>query len=143
MQFQVFIQTTAEQHFTASVIGMPIALVAEGTTEAEALGRARAMLEELLATGKFVTVDLSSDLAKERQGKKHPWMEFGGMWEGDPDFDEFVAEMKKIREKEDREDHSNTTHAALLGHGMFKDDPTFDDFLERTAEWRVQFDSEA
>jgi hypothetical protein len=65
MQFQVFIQTTAEQHFTASVIGMPIALVAEGTTEAEALGRARAMLDELLATGKFVTVDLSPDLLKK------------------------------------------------------------------------------
>jgi hypothetical protein len=112
-------------------------------TEAEALGRARAMLEELLATGKFVTVDLSLDSTKENLEKKHPWMEFAGMWADDPDFDEFVAEMKKIREEEDREDQSSIAHAALLGHGTFKDDPTFDDFLERMAEWRAQFNTEA
>jgi predicted RNase H-like HicB family nuclease len=61
MQFKIFIQNTAEQHFTASVLGMPMDLVAEGTTEAEALGRAEVMLEEVLATGKIVTIELPPD----------------------------------------------------------------------------------
>jgi predicted RNase H-like HicB family nuclease len=103
MQYQIFIQNLAEHRFTASVTGMPTTLIAEGTTEAEALARAKAMLEAQLAKGKFVTLELSSDLAKESQDQKNRLMQSAGMWAEDPYFDEFLAEMQQIREDEDRE----------------------------------------
>jgi hypothetical protein len=102
MQFHISIQNLAENHFTATVIGMPD-WVAEGTTEAEALARAKTILEEQLAKGKFLTLELSSDVAREHQDKKNALMQSAGMWANDPYFDEFVAEMKQIRAEEDRE----------------------------------------
>jgi predicted RNase H-like HicB family nuclease len=103
MQYEIFVQNPTESHFTASVFGLPTTVVAEGTTEAEALGRAKAILEEQLAKGKFVTLELSSDVARDSQDKKKALMQSAGMWANDPCFDEFVAEMKQIREEEDRE----------------------------------------
>jgi hypothetical protein len=106
MQYQIFIQNSAKDGFTASVIGMPMTLVAEGATEAEALAKAKTMLEEQLAKGKFVTIDLSPDVAKDSQDKKNALMQSAGMWANDPYFEEFLAEMKQIRKEEDREAHN-------------------------------------
>ncbi len=103
MQYQIFVQNPTESHFTASVFGLPTTVVAEGTTEVEAIDRAKAILEEQLAKGKFVTLELSGDVAKDSQGKKNALMQSAGMWANDPYFEEFVAEMKQIREEEDRE----------------------------------------
>ncbi len=103
MQYQIFVQNPTASHFTASVFGLPTTIVAEGTTEAEALARAKTILEEQLAKGKFVTLELSSDVVSNRQDKKNALMQSAGMWANDSYFDEFVAEMKQIREEEDRE----------------------------------------
>jgi hypothetical protein len=103
MQFHIFIRNLAANRFTASVVGMPETWVVEGATKAEALDRAKVMLEERLATGEFVTLELSSDVARDSQDKKKALMQSAGMWANDPCFDEFVAEMKQIREEEDRE----------------------------------------
>jgi hypothetical protein len=59
MQYNIFIQNPTENHFTASVIGVPDC-VAIGITEAEALDQAKILLEAQLAKGKIVTVDLAS-----------------------------------------------------------------------------------
>jgi predicted RNase H-like HicB family nuclease len=103
MQYEIFVQNPTESHFTASVFGLPTTVVAEGTTEAEALARAKTILEEQLAKGKFVTLELSSDVARENQEKKKALMQSAGMWANDPYFEEFLLEMKQIREEEDRE----------------------------------------
>jgi predicted RNase H-like HicB family nuclease len=57
MQFHIFIQNPLDNHFTATVIGMPD-WVATGTTEAEALRKVESLLDERLANGKIVTIEV-------------------------------------------------------------------------------------
>ncbi|MBD3880942.1 hypothetical protein IFO70_04155 [Phormidium tenue FACHB-886] len=60
MQYQVFVQNPAEQHFVASIVGMPH-LTVEGKSEEEAIAKAKTALEIQLAKGKFVTIEVDSD----------------------------------------------------------------------------------
>lgn len=53
MQYQIFLQCKSKDNFIASVVGMSN-LMAEGTTEEEALQNITAALEATLSTGKFV-----------------------------------------------------------------------------------------
>ncbi|MBE9013103.1 type II toxin-antitoxin system HicB family antitoxin [Pseudanabaenaceae cyanobacterium LEGE 13415] len=95
MQYQIFVQNRADQHFVASVLGMPH-LVAEGRTEAEAIGKAKSALEEQLATGKLVTVNLPAKESFE------PSMKYAGIFEHDSTFDDFMNHLAKIREEANR-----------------------------------------
>jgi hypothetical protein len=99
MQFHIFIQNPAENHFTATVIGMPD-WVAEGTTEAEALANVESLLDEQLSRGKIVTIEVPP-ITDGHHHQPHPWRKFAGMFADDPYADEFVAEMKRERELED------------------------------------------
>jgi predicted RNase H-like HicB family nuclease len=65
MQFHIFIQNPADNHFTATVIGMPD-WVATGTTEAEALTKVESLLDEKLASGKIVTIEVP-EITRERE----------------------------------------------------------------------------
>jgi predicted RNase H-like HicB family nuclease len=99
MQFHIFIQNPAENHFTATVIGMPD-WAATGTTEAEALRKVEALLNEKLATGKIVTIEVQP-ITNGHAHKPNPLMQCAGMFTDDPYADELVAEMKREREIED------------------------------------------
>jgi predicted RNase H-like HicB family nuclease len=108
MQYQIFVQNPSEKRFTASVVGIP-ACVAEGKTKEEALASVQLVLEEQLAHGEFVTLDLASTSVNGQSPPTnghspatHTWMKFAGTWANDPDFDEFVAEMQRERELEDQ-----------------------------------------
>jgi len=57
MQYQIFVQSQSEQHFVASVVGMPN-LTVEGKTEEEAISNVKSALEAQLAKGKFVTIEV-------------------------------------------------------------------------------------
>jgi predicted RNase H-like HicB family nuclease len=104
MQYQIFIQNPQGSHFTASVIGLP-ACVSEGSTREEALSGVKFALEERLAQGEIVTLDLPGPSRSEPQvNAEHPWKQFAGMWANDPDMDEFLAEMKRMRQEEDQAD---------------------------------------
>jgi hypothetical protein len=59
MQFHIFIQNPAENHFTATVMAMP-EWVATGTTKAEALAKIELLLDEQLSRGEIVTIDVPS-----------------------------------------------------------------------------------
>jgi predicted RNase H-like HicB family nuclease len=102
MQYNIFIQNPTENHFTASVIGVPDC-VAIGKTKAEALANVKSALEEQLAQGEIVTLDLQLPVSSAELSQ-NPLMKFAGMWANDPTFDDFVAEMKKMREEEAREE---------------------------------------
>jgi predicted RNase H-like HicB family nuclease len=65
MQFHIFIQNPAEHHFTATVCGMPD-WAATGTTEAEALAKVESLLDEKLANGKIVTIEVP-EMKRERE----------------------------------------------------------------------------
>jgi predicted RNase H-like HicB family nuclease len=102
MQYNIFIQNPTENHFMASVIGLPDC-VAIGTTEAEALDKAKILLEEQLAKGKIVTVSLpstngnhveSSPLPKKGDLSSLPGC---GIFKDDPTFDDFVERMAEFR----------------------------------------------
>jgi predicted RNase H-like HicB family nuclease len=58
MQYQIFVQSQSQQHFVASVMGMPN-LTVESTTEEEAIAKVKAALEEQLATGWFVEIEVN------------------------------------------------------------------------------------
>ncbi len=60
MQYQVFVKSGSENHFVASVVGMPN-LTVEGRTEEEAIVNAKAALKAQLATGKFVTIEINPE----------------------------------------------------------------------------------
>lgn len=96
MQYQIFVQNHSEQHFVASVLGIPN-LIAEGQTEAEAIEKAKSALEEQLAKGKLVIIDLPD---KERLES----MKYAGIFEQDSTFDDFMDHLAKIREEANRAD---------------------------------------
>jgi predicted RNase H-like HicB family nuclease len=58
MQYQVFVKSQSDKHFTASVIEMP-SIAVDGNTEAEAIANAKTALELQLAMGKIVTISLA------------------------------------------------------------------------------------
>jgi predicted RNase H-like HicB family nuclease len=100
MQFQIFIQNPAANCFTASVVGMPETCVVEGATKAEAIDRAKVMLEARLATGEFVTIDVPSRHDKS----PHAALLGQGMFKNDPTFDDFLERMAEVRQRADRQE---------------------------------------
>lgn len=95
MQYQVFVQSQSEQHFVASVVGMPH-LIGEGQTEAEAISKAKMLLEEQLATGKIVTIEVTP---KNPSSESVASMRYAGIFEDDPTFDDFMEKLAKIRQE--------------------------------------------
>jgi hypothetical protein len=100
MQFHIFIRNLAANRFTASVLGMPETWVVEGETKAEVLDRAKVMLEERLATGEFVTIDVPSQHDKS----PHAALLGQGLFKDDPTFDDFLERMAEIRQRADRQE---------------------------------------
>ncbi len=104
MQYQIFVQNSAESHFTASVLGMPTC-VAEGHTEAEAVAKAEGLLVEQLAKGKIVTVDkpsgskVNGNLTSEPARRKGDFSSLPGhgIFKDDPNFDDFLESMAEWR----------------------------------------------
>jgi hypothetical protein len=61
------VKNPAENHLTATVFGMPD-WAATGTTEAEALRKVESLLDEKLANGKIVTIEVP-EMKHEREIK--------------------------------------------------------------------------
>jgi predicted RNase H-like HicB family nuclease len=91
MQYQVFVQSSSEQHYVASVVGMPD-VTAEGQTEAEAISRAKAALESKFAIGKIVTIDVQS------KSLDHS-MPYAGIFANDPTFEDWMQKLAAIRQE--------------------------------------------
>ncbi len=95
MQYQVFVQSQSEQHFVASVVGMPN-LTVEGKTEEEAISNVKSALKAQLAKGKFVTVEVDP---QEQPNKNIPQMRYAGIFANDPTFDDFMEKLAVIRKE--------------------------------------------
>ncbi|NJM47311.1 MAG: type II toxin-antitoxin system HicB family antitoxin [Alkalinema sp. RU_4_3] len=96
MQYQIFVQNSADRRFTASVIGMS-GCVAEGATKEEAMASVERLLEEQLAHGEIVTRDLPN-ISKEQP---HAALLGHGMFKDDPTFDDFLEHMAEFRQQVD------------------------------------------
>ena len=78
----------------ATVLGWPDLLV-KGKTEEETLDNVRQIVTNRLQQAKFVTLDIQTDETND------PWMKFAGIWENDPTFDDFQAEITAYRRELD------------------------------------------
>jgi hypothetical protein len=78
--------------FTAELLGAPDLRATAATREA-AIEQVRSLLQYEVNMGSVVALEIP---------RRHPVMEFAGAWKDDPDFDLYLAEIRKFREEEDR-----------------------------------------
>lgn len=76
--------------FVAQALGFPD-LKAEGPTEQDAIDKVRRSLMEFLATTKIVKVTTKAD---------NPWLKAFGHAAADPDFEEYLEDIRKARAQE-------------------------------------------
>jgi predicted RNase H-like HicB family nuclease len=99
MQYQVFVQNPTERIFMASVVGLP-SLTANGITEQEAIDRLKSILNAQFKHGKLVTIDI--DIPTDRSSaNSDPWIANMGIFQDDPTFDDFLAEVNTYRNEID------------------------------------------
>jgi hypothetical protein len=98
MQIPILIEPIAGNGYRANS-GQPLAMVVEVPTREEALARLKEQLEARLRNGaELVPLDLTPP--------KHPWMEFAGMFKGDPLLEEWKEAMAEYRRKMDEDPDS-------------------------------------
>ena len=85
--FDVVVRAGGPDHFTAHPIGFP-EMKAEAGTEKEAVRKVRDSLVEYLSTSKVVQVFIPGE---------NPWLRIAGHAADDPDFDEYLEEIRKAR----------------------------------------------
>jgi hypothetical protein len=91
MQYQIFVEDQSNQHFVASVIGMPN-IEADGNTESEAISKAENALRIQLAKGKIVIVEVDTCLSA------NPFVH-AGILQDDPTFDDWMERLGEIRKR--------------------------------------------
>ncbi|WP_434684155.1 type II toxin-antitoxin system HicB family antitoxin [Pseudanabaena minima] len=94
MQYQIFVQSQSQQSFVASVVGMS-SVTTEGKTEEEAISKAKLALETQLARGKFVSVEVNSNIESYHPIPKR---KYAGILANDYSFDDFMEKLTRIRE---------------------------------------------
>jgi predicted RNase H-like HicB family nuclease len=99
MQYQVFVKNPADREFMASVVGLPN-VTANGITEKEAIDKLKVILDAQFRNGKLVTIDIDIP-SKVTEEKSDPWIDNMGIFQDDPTFDEFLAEVNNYRNEVD------------------------------------------
>ena len=99
-QYQVIVRSGSADLFLASVLGVDDC-IGEGRTREEAIAKAKAALDERLARGEIVTIDI--DVENESMLAGNVWTEEAGRFREDPTFDEFVTETQSDRHNLDSE----------------------------------------
>ena len=89
--FNVLVRPEGQGHFSAQAIGFP-ELKAEAATETEAVRKVRDSLLEFLSTSKLVKISVPDE---------NPWLKIAGHAANDPDFDEYLEEIRKARMADD------------------------------------------
>ncbi len=90
MQFPVIVRTDAPDQFVAQPLGIP-ELRTVAKTESEAIEQASQALTQWLASAKVVQVAIPVS------GTGNPWVDAFGRSSDDPDFDEYLEELKLAR----------------------------------------------
>ena len=97
MQIPVTLERVSGNGYRASC-DQPGRLVAEGATRETALQNLRAILEKSFPNG----VELKS-IEFEVRDEINPWIEFAGMFQNDPYFDEWQQAIAENRRKADED----------------------------------------
>lgn len=96
MQIPVLIEPIAHNGYRARGIE-PFAISAKGATREEALAKLRAKIEKRLKKGaEIVGLEVSG-------ASTHPWMEFAGMFKGDPWIEDWKRSIEEYRKQVDED----------------------------------------
>jgi predicted RNase H-like HicB family nuclease len=90
--FHILLKSVGPEQFVASVAELHDCQVTASTKEA-AIEQLQKMVQVQLAE----TEVLSFPIVEAVTERENPWTEFIGMYEGDPDFAEIMAEMRAER----------------------------------------------
>ncbi|MBI3783620.1 MAG: hypothetical protein HY270_09475 [Deltaproteobacteria bacterium] len=96
MHYPVIVRAEAGNRYVARPVGLP-EIEAEAATEQEAIDAVRHKLRTWLGTAKLVQVDVPE------AASANPWLDFFGSSADDPDWEEYQAELKRIREQANAE----------------------------------------
>jgi hypothetical protein len=95
MQIPILLERIAGNGYRARG-SEPFAMTAKGTTREEALAKLRAKIEARLKEGaELVGLEIGP--------QANPWVEFAGMFKGDPLIDEWKKAMADYRNKVDED----------------------------------------
>lgn len=92
--YDVLVEKTGEEMYTARVLAWPDCAV-EAATREEALRHIRTLILERLAKAEIVTLEIRPEEVA------HSWLPFAGMWADDPNMEEFRAEIARYRRELD------------------------------------------
>lgn len=90
MHYPVIVRAESEHRYVARPVGLP-EIEAEAATEKAAIEAVRRKLTNWLGTAKLVQVDVPE------AATANPWLDFFGSSADDPDWEEYQAELTRIR----------------------------------------------
>ncbi|MGH9848693.1 MAG: type II toxin-antitoxin system HicB family antitoxin [Blastocatellia bacterium] len=98
MDYQIFVEKQPNNGFIATALGWPDC-VGTGETKDEAVVKVRAAVAERLARGEILRIQVAEPQSAE---STDPWEAMIGSCLDDPTWDEFQAELRRIREEANR-----------------------------------------
>jgi hypothetical protein len=98
MEYQILIEKQPNNGFVATALGWPDC-VGTGETKDEAVSKVQAAVADRLAHGEIVRVQVE---AAGSTVVDDPWKRMIGSCVDDPTWDEYQAELRRIREEANR-----------------------------------------
>ncbi len=98
MEYHILVEKQPSNGFIATALGWPDC-VGAGETKDEAVGKVRAAVAERLARGEILRVQIEEPPAAK---SADPWEAMIGSCVDDPTWDEFQAELRRIRVEANR-----------------------------------------
>jgi predicted RNase H-like HicB family nuclease len=90
--YAILIETPKSGGYIATAVGFPNCQ-AKGKTRELALQKIRQLLIERLSQSEIVTLKI------EAPPSAHPWMQFAGMFQNDPQFEDLLGDIQTYRQE--------------------------------------------
>jgi predicted RNase H-like HicB family nuclease len=90
--YAILIETPKSGGYRATALGLPNCR-AKGETRELALQNIRQLLITRLSQSEIVTLKIDSSQPE------HPWMQFAGMFQTDPQFDDMLSDIQAYRQE--------------------------------------------
>jgi predicted RNase H-like HicB family nuclease len=90
--YAILIETPKSGGYRATAVGFPNCR-AKGETRELALQNIRQILIERLSQSELVTLKIDSPRST------HPWMQFAGMFQNDPQFEDMLTDIQTYRQE--------------------------------------------
>lgn len=90
--YAILIETPKSGGYRATAVGFPNCR-AKGETRELALQNIRQLLIDRLSQSELVTLKIDSPQSE------HPWMQFAGMFQNDPQFEDMLTDIQTYRQE--------------------------------------------